>query len=90
MFRGGFGNMLCFELEGGREAVNRFMREAPGIRFTPSLGDTHTTISYPAGTSHRYDSADEKLKAGITEGLIRVSLGIEELSSIQHEISKGL
>src|SRR5262249_30715121 len=52
----GFGNMLCFELEGGRAAVNRFMHRAPGIPFSPSLGHVSTTISHPATTSHRYVS----------------------------------
>src|SRR5262245_29941346 len=42
MLKGGFGNMLCFDLAGGRDAVNRFMRLAPAIAFTPSLGSTHT------------------------------------------------
>ena len=47
MLPGGCGNMLCFELNGGRDAVNRFMRLAPGIPFSPSLGHTATTCSYP-------------------------------------------
>ena len=51
-----FGTMLCFELSGGRDAVNRFMRQAPGIPFSPSLGNTTTTCSHPASTSHRYVS----------------------------------
>src|SRR5262249_32796333 len=44
---GAFGNMLCFELAGGRDAVNRFLRLAPGIPFSPSLGHTSTTVSHP-------------------------------------------
>lgn len=87
---GQFGHMLCFELAGGRDAVNRFLRTAAGIPFSPSLGHTTTTVSYPAGTSHRYAAADEKKKQGITDGLIRMSVGIEELKVIQTEIAKGL
>jgi cystathionine gamma-synthase len=89
-FPGGFGNMLCFELSGGREAVNRFMRAAPGIPFSPSLGHVTTTISYPAGTSHRYDSPEERAGQGITDGLIRVSVGCEPLDRIAAEMAKGL
>lgn len=85
----GCGNMLCFELEGGRDAVNRFMRSAPGIPFSPSLGHVTTTISYPAGTSHRYDSPDERAGQGITDGLIRVSVGCEPLDRIAGEMAKG-
>jgi cystathionine beta-lyase/cystathionine gamma-synthase len=87
---GVFGNMLCFELAGGRDAVNRFMRRAPGVPFSPSLGDTMTTCSHPASTSHRYAPADEKERQGITDGLIRLSVGIEDLASIQSEMAKGL
>jgi cystathionine beta-lyase/cystathionine gamma-synthase len=85
-----FGNMLCFELDGGRDAVNRFLRLATGIPFSPSLGNTTTTCSHPAATSHRYVSPAEKKRQGIGEGLIRLSVGIEEVERIRHEIAKGL
>lgn len=71
------GNMLCFELDGGREAVNRFFRKTKAIRFCPSLGDVATTSSYPAGTSHRYLTDDARAAQGITDGLVRLSVGIE-------------
>jgi cystathionine gamma-synthase len=87
---GGFGHMLCFELSGGREAVNRFMRRAPGIPFSPSLGHTTTTVSHPAATSHRYVSPAEKRRQGITDGLVRVSVGVEDLRLIQEEMARGL
>jgi cystathionine beta-lyase/cystathionine gamma-synthase len=82
--------MLCFELEDGRDAVNRFLKNAPGIPFSPSLGHTTTTLSYPSGTSHRYAPAAEKKKQGITDGLIRLSVGAEPLETIQAEVTKGL
>jgi cystathionine beta-lyase/cystathionine gamma-synthase len=88
--RGGFGNMLCFELAGGREAVNRFMRQAPGVAFSPSLGATATTCSHPASTSHRYASPAEKQRQGIGNGLIRLSVGVEEVEQIKGEMAKGL
>jgi cystathionine beta-lyase/cystathionine gamma-synthase len=90
LLRGGFGNMLCFELAGGREAVNRFMRLAQGVSFSPSLGNTTTTCSHPGTTSHRYVSPAEKARQGIGDGLIRLSVGIEELKDIQEEMKKGL
>jgi cystathionine gamma-synthase len=87
----GVGNMLCFELAGdGREAVNRFMRRAAGIPFSPSLGHTTTTCSHPATTSHRYESPAEKKRQGITDGLIRLSVGIEPVAQIKEELGKGL
>jgi cystathionine beta-lyase/cystathionine gamma-synthase len=86
----GFGNMMCFELEGGRDAVNRFMHLATGIPFSPSLGHVTTTCSHPALTSHRYVSPAERKRQGITDGLIRLSVGVEELQRIKEEMSKGL
>src|SRR5207249_8968617 len=85
-----FGNMLCFELSGGREAVNRFLRKAPGVPFSPSLGNTTTTCSHPGATSHRYVSPAEKKRQGIGDGLIRLSVGIEDVGQITREIAKGL
>jgi cystathionine beta-lyase/cystathionine gamma-synthase len=82
--------MLCFDLAGGREAVNRFMRQAKGIPFSPSLGHTTTTCSHPGTTSHRYVSSEEKARQGITDGLIRLSVGVEELALIQREMERGL
>jgi cystathionine beta-lyase/cystathionine gamma-synthase len=90
LFPRGCGNMLCVELTGGRDAVNRFMRSAPGIPFSPSLGHARTTISYPAGTSHRYDSAEERQRQGITDGLIRMSVGCEPLDELMGEVERGL
>lgn len=87
---GTFGNMLCFELEGGRDAVNRFLRKATGIPFSPSLGHTHTTCSHPGATSHRYVSPAERKRQGISDGLIRLSVGVEEVTQIQEEIKRGL
>jgi cystathionine beta-lyase/cystathionine gamma-synthase len=86
----GFGNMLCFELSGGRDAVNSFMRKATGIPFSPSLGNYTTTCSHPALTSHRYVSPAERKRQGITDGLIRLSVGVEDLGHIQKEMLRGL
>ena len=85
-----FGNMLCFEVKGGREAVNRFMRGAPGVPFSPSLAHVTTTCSHPATTSHRYVSPAERRRQGISDGLIRLSVGCEDLRQIQAEMKKGL
>ncbi|MCX7700878.1 MAG: PLP-dependent transferase, partial [Gemmataceae bacterium] len=58
------------------------------------LGDVYkrqqTTCSYPAGTSHRYESPEERARQGITEGLIRLSVGIEPIESIKENLAPGL
>lgn len=90
LLTGGYGNMLAFELEDGRPAVNRFLRAAPGIPFSPSLGHTATTCSHPGTTSHRYVSPAEKKRQGISDGLVRLSVGVEHLDIIKEELVKGL
>jgi cystathionine beta-lyase/cystathionine gamma-synthase len=86
----GCGHMLCFELPGGREAVNQFMRAAPGVPFAPSLGHTGTTCSHPDTTSHRYETAEAKARQGISPGLVRLSVGCEPLARITAELERGL
>jgi cystathionine gamma-synthase len=85
-----FGNMVTFELDGARDAVNRFMRALRSIPFAPTLGDISTIVSHPAVTSHRGLTPAERESLGIREGLIRVSVGIEELSLIQTEFETAL
>jgi cystathionine gamma-synthase len=84
------GNMLCFEVPGGRAGVDHFIRGASHIPFSPSLGHITTTMSHPATTSHRYVPAAERERQGITDGLIRLSVGIEPLEDIHHAIESGL
>lgn len=86
----GPGNMLCFELAGGRPAVNAFMHGARRIPFSPSLGHTSTTCSHPDTTSHRYTAPAEKKRQGITEGLIRLSVGCEEYEQLREAMAEGL
>ena len=87
---GHFGNMLCMELAGGREAVNRFFQRSPSLKFCPSLGDYATTCSHPASTSHRYLDSAERLRQGITEGLVRISVGIEPWEELKAAFQGGL
>ena len=90
LLQGGFGNMLCFELAGGRDSVNRFIHQSPAIPFSPSLGHTRTTLSHPWTTSHRYTSPALKRRQGITEGLVRLSVGVEDFAQIQAAFAQGL
>ena len=71
------GNMLSFELEGGREAANAFTRACPDIAFAPTLGDIGTTLSHPASSSHRALTPEGRAALGISEGFFRVSVGVE-------------
>ena len=90
LFGGRFGNMLCFELVGGRAAVNRFFQKASKLKFCPSLGDYATTCSHPSSTSHRYLEPAERERQGIREGLIRLSVGIEPWDELVQAFREGL
>ncbi len=78
LLNGRGGNMLSFELAGGRAAANAMTRAAPDIAFAPTLGDVGTTLSHPASSSHRGLTARARTDLGISEGFFRVSVGIEE------------
>jgi cystathionine gamma-synthase len=85
-----FGSMVSFELEGGRGAANRFLRALKDIPFAPTLGDVATMVSHPASSSHRGLTAEERAALGIGEGLIRVSVGIEEPAILEEELRRAL
>lgn len=87
----GCGGMLSFELNGGRPAVDAFFRElAETIPFSPTLADARTTLSYPAGTSHKFMTAAERAACGISDGLVRLSVGLEDAGDLRRELSAGL
>jgi cystathionine gamma-synthase len=97
LFPDGFGGMLAFELAGGAAAVERLFRAwggdgaaEPLIAFAPSFGDLTTTWTYPARTSHRPLSEEDRDKQGITAGLVRLSVGIEDLRDLESAVDRGL
>ena len=90
LFGDQFGNMVTFEIAGGRESVNRFMQALRSIPFAPTLGDVATIISHPAVTSHRGLTAAARDALGIREGIIRVSVGVEALSLLEDEFCAAL
>ena len=90
LFPRGCGGMMAFDLEGGLPAADRFMRNLSFIAFAPSLAGVSTTISHPGKTSHRGLSAAELKELGITQGTIRLSVGIEDLEDIERDLEKGL
>ena len=84
-----FGGVVTFDMDGGASEVNRFISSLSSITLTPSFGGVSTTISHPGKTSHRMLSVDEKKSAGITDNMIRVSVGIEDYASIESEFKKA-
>ncbi len=85
-----FGGMLAFELQDGMPAVRRLVKNLHQIALVPSLADVTTTLSHPAGTSHRMHSPEQRAKLGIADGLLRLSAGIEELADILEDLDQAL
>jgi len=85
----GFGGIVAFEMEGGREAAWRVIDATQFLSITANLGDAKSTITHPGSTTHGRLSAEQKEEAGIGEGLIRVSVGLEEVEDVQADLARG-
>lgn len=83
------GTMFSFEL-GGLKAADRFIRACDLVELVPSLGDVTTTASHPARSSHAYLSPAERAAVGVTDGLIRISTGIEDLADLLEDFRRAL
>jgi cystathionine beta-lyase/cystathionine gamma-synthase len=87
---GGFGTIVTIDL-GSRAAANAFIRNLQDrIPFAPSLGDVMTTLSHPVSTSHRGLTEEERQALGITPGLVRLSVGIEEMADLRGDFEHAL
>ena len=86
----GYSGMLAFEIDGGRKEAMQVMENLKTILFTVSLGDVSSLISHPASTSHVYLSEEERGKIGITDGLLRLSVGLEYVEDLKADLDSAL
>ena len=86
----GFGGVLSFELRGSATAANQLMAKVTLPAVAPSLGGIRSLITRPGTTSHAGLSADERLRAGISDGLIRLSVGIEDTDDLIEDLDQAL
>lgn len=84
------GGIICFELKGGLEAGRAFMNKLKMLSLTANLGDTRSIASHPASTTHAKLSETERLAVNITNGLIRISVGLEHRDDILADIIQAL
>jgi len=87
---GGFGGILSLRLAGGRDAAFKLINGTNMISITANLGDTRTTIVHPASTTHARISAEDRARAGITDGVVRISVGLENVEDIIADLEPGL
>jgi cystathionine beta-lyase/cystathionine gamma-synthase len=85
-----FGGMFAFELAGGREAGRAFLDAMRVAERTASLGAVRTIISHPPSTTHRQLDADALRASGIAPGLLRVSVGLEDVEDLREDLELGL
>ena len=84
------GAVLSFEVKGGRAAAWRVIDSTKLVSITANLGDVKTTIVHPASTTHGRISPEARAAAGITDGLIRVAVGLEALADLKADLERGL
>ncbi|MCK2125291.1 O-succinylhomoserine sulfhydrylase [Thauera aromatica] len=84
------GAILSFDVEGGREAAWRVVDSCRLLSITANLGDTKTTITHPATTTHGRISAEARAAAGIGEGLLRIAVGLEDVADLKADLARGL
>jgi O-succinylhomoserine sulfhydrylase len=86
---GGSG-LVAFEVDGGREAAWRVIDATSLISITANLGDARTTITHPASTTHGRLTPEAREQAGIREGLVRISVGLEDQEDLRRDLQRGL
>ena len=86
----GFGGIVSFVVNGGQEAAWKVIDATQMLSITANLGDAKSTITHPATTTHGRLTPEQKATAGIADGLIRVSVGLEHIRDIQRDLARGL
>ncbi|MBA5792908.1 aminotransferase class I/II-fold pyridoxal phosphate-dependent enzyme [Flavobacterium sp. xlx-214] len=83
------GNIIAFELKGGKEAGRKFIDSIQLFSISANLGDTRTIVTHPATSTHSKLNAEELKEANLTEGLIRISVGLEHIEDIISELNQA-
>jgi cystathionine beta-lyase/cystathionine gamma-synthase len=86
----GFGGMIALELSGGGKAADRFVRRLKVWTHAPSLGGVESLVSEPRFSSHAHLSAEQRAKAGIPDGFVRLSVGIEDADDLISDLEQAL
>lgn len=86
----GHGAILSFEVKGGRESAWRLVNHCRLISITANLGDTKSTITHPASTTHGRVSPEARAASGVSENLLRIAVGLESIDDLQADLARGL
>ncbi|MGE5241471.1 MAG: O-succinylhomoserine sulfhydrylase [Bacteroidota bacterium] len=86
----GYGGIVTFEVDGGKDAAWKLIDSTRVISITANLGDTKSTITHPATTTHGRLTPEQRAEAGISDGLIRISVGLEDVDDLKKDLARGL
>lgn len=86
----GFGGIVSFELKGGKDAAWKLIDSTRVLSITANLGDTKSTITHAATTTHGRLTPEQRQAAGIGDGLIRISVGLEDVEDLKQDLARGL
>jgi len=86
----GAGTMVSFEIKGGKEGAFRFLDALELIDISNNLGDAKSLITHPSTTTHRAVAPEERARVGITDGLVRLSVGLEDADDLIADLARGL
>lgn len=86
----GFGGVLSFEVKGGQAGAWRLIDSTRLLSITANLGDTKTTITHPATTTHGRVDPAARAEAGVSDGLVRIAVGLEDIDDIKADLQRGL
>jgi O-acetylhomoserine (thiol)-lyase len=87
--KNGFGGVLAFKIKAGKEAADKFVNNLKLISHLANVGDAKTLIIHPASTTHQQLSSEEQLRSGVVAGVLRLSVGIENILDIKNDIEQA-
>jgi O-succinylhomoserine sulfhydrylase len=85
-----FGTVVCLDLGGSKERAFRFMNALQLVDISNNLGDTKSLATHPATTTHQRLSAEARAELGITDGFVRLSIGLEDVEDLKDDIAQSL
>lgn len=85
-----FGGIIAFDIKGGQADAWKLINALEWLSITANLGDSKTTITHPASTTHGRLSEEARARSGITDGMLRISVGLESVEDIKADLSRGL
>ena len=84
------GSIIAFEIKGGLDAGRNFLDALTMLSLSSNLGDSRTIVTHPASTTHNKLSVSDRLEVGITDGMVRLSVGLEHVEDIQNDLNQAL